>query len=276
MGDLSLGTKEACGILGITPPTLQRLVREGKVAARRSPYYRFLPDDIEALRVSRLPKPKVFVTVLEKSCSRCSKLLPAECFFSHPKTADGLDSRCKLCLSDERSQKKDGGAGRARSRARKERVERDKAERLQTCSVCLVRKPFEDFNISTKAATGFQGKCKSCKSKHYHENAEYHRDVNFQKNYGISLAQVKDMIDQQEGLCAICGRPERGKGAGGSTPGGNGKVKMIGVDHNHDTGQIRGMLCSPCNTGIGLLGDSASRVLSALVYLRKWDSLASG
>lgn len=63
------------------------------------------------------------------------------------------------------------------------------------------------------------------------------------------------MLEAQGGVCAICRRP--------SDP------APLHVDHDHRTGAIRGLLCSPCNTAIGLLGDDPDRMMAAAAYLRE-------
>jgi hypothetical protein len=69
----------------------------------------------------------------------------------------------------------------------------------------------------------------------------------------LSISTVLALVEDQHGACAICKRPFDG---------------VFHVDHDHDTGDPRGLLCSQCNTGIGLLGDSPERLLAAVDYLR--------
>ncbi len=77
--------------------------------------------------------------------------------------------------------------------------------------------------------------------------------------YGITHEEFEALIDSQEGRCPICRRVlERQYGS-----------KMVHLDHDHETGEIRGVLCSPCNRGIGYLGDDADRLATASEYLRK-------
>lgn len=74
--------------------------------------------------------------------------------------------------------------------------------------------------------------------------------------FGLSLEQYDKMLKDQDYRCAICR----------SSSVNSKRVKRFSVDHDHKTGKIRGLLCTPCNRGIGLLGDSVQR---AVAYLEK-------
>jgi hypothetical protein len=76
--------------------------------------------------------------------------------------------------------------------------------------------------------------------------------------YGISSEEYGEMRDAQNGRCAICGT-----------------AGDLCVDHCHNTGVVRGLLCSSCNSGIGLLGDSADTLQHALDYLQRSQSHAA-
>jgi hypothetical protein len=80
-------------------------------------------------------------------------------------------------------------------------------------------------------------------------------DAERNRRYRLTNAQYDAMVAQQRGLCAICGNPPNVKGT-------------LFVDHDHDSGVIRGLLCGHCNSGIGMLGDSLDRLRRALRYLR--------
>jgi hypothetical protein len=85
-------------------------------------------------------------------------------------------------------------------------------------------------------------------------NKEYSRKYYKTYHYGISYEDFLNLVEQQEGKCAICGI-FFGEG--------------LYVDHNHETGVVRGLLCSNCNTGIGMLQDSILILLKAMEYLNK-------
>jgi len=105
-------------------------------------------------------------------------------------------------------------------------------------------------------------KCNRKRAKtHKVTNPEKAKDWNLKNNYKLSLKEFNQKLEEQNNCCAICGRnfSEFKKGAQ--------------VDHNHQTGKVRGLLCSPCNTAIGSLkADKGIDVLcSAISYLRNTD-----
>jgi hypothetical protein len=81
---------------------------------------------------------------------------------------------------------------------------------------------------------------------------ERYRDQRLQRQYGISLAEYLAMYANQNGRCSCCNAPRPSSG----------KTGMV-VDHNHTTGEVRGLLCLQCNIAIGHLGESALRAESA-------------
>jgi hypothetical protein len=78
------------------------------------------------------------------------------------------------------------------------------------------------------------------------------------KKYGLTLEDYDRMVFMQGGGCAICGSPE-----------GGGIIKLLYVDHDHKTGNVRGLLCQPCNAGIGNFLDNPDLMKEAIAYL-KW------
>lgn len=77
------------------------------------------------------------------------------------------------------------------------------------------------------------------------------------RKYKVSSEEYQAILKLQKGLCAICGNPPEGK-----------KTKLC-VDHNHDSGKVRGLLCSKCNLAIGLFEDDITTLRLALNYLKK-------
>jgi hypothetical protein len=85
-----------------------------------------------------------------------------------------------------------------------------------------------------------------------------HRNSKMKKQYGITLDEYNEMWASQKGCCAICGTHQNEKNDG----------KSLAVDHNHETGEVRGLLCVNCNTAIGQLKDDPELLLKAVDYLR--------
>ena len=77
------------------------------------------------------------------------------------------------------------------------------------------------------------------------------------RGYGLTLDKYHQMVKKQGGGCAICGSKQAKTARNG----------RFCIDHDHDTGKVRGLLCAPCNRGIGLLGDNPDRLKSAAEYL---------
>lgn len=79
------------------------------------------------------------------------------------------------------------------------------------------------------------------------------------KRYGITDSDYQTMLESQGGRCAICGSLDpRGRG-------------WFCVDHNHATGEVRGLLCAPCNAALGVLERPQAWLDAAESYLERWD-----
>lgn len=93
-------------------------------------------------------------------------------------------------------------------------------------------------------------------------NREYNstrtRKYNLLRQYGITEKGYANLLEKQKGLCAICGTDKP-----------TGKWKVFAVDHCHNTGMVRGLLCNECNRGIGLLRDNPEILRKAADYLDK-------
>ena len=97
----------------------------------------------------------------------------------------------------------------------------------------------------------WQRKNRVLKGKQYH----------LQDSYRLPAEDFHRMLAQQEGRCASCREPEVNVDPRTS------KVFSLAVDHDHATGKIRGLLCTRCNTALGLLKDSSEKIVALLNYL---------
>ncbi len=148
----------------------------------------------------------------------------------------------------------------------------------KTCKRCGAVKPLDGFYLMASCPGGYRPTCRACcnvdqREKHTKPevkakrlaatrtwtaaNAERsrlsHENSRLKRAYGISLEDYTAMLLKQGGVCAIC--------EGACTSG------RLSVDHCHNTGRVRGLLCRTCNTAIGLLDDSPTLVAVALKYL---------
>ena len=113
----------------------------------------------------------------------------------------------------------------------------------KTCSKCNLTLDLNMFVNSKLGKHGKAGQCKSCRNK---KNQEY-RNKNF---YGITEPEYQQLLADSNNICRLCGNS-------GS----------LVVDHNHDTGKVRGMICRQCNSAIGMLHDSPVLISKVLQYM---------
>jgi len=97
-----------------------------------------------------------------------------------------------------------------------------------------------------------EGAANQARYRERHPNRR--RELDLRRKYNLTPAEYDAMLAEQSGQCAICDKPP-------STG------KPLFVDHDHDTGEVRGLLCSRCNWALGQLGDGPELVARALSYL---------
>jgi len=102
------------------------------------------------------------------------------------------------------------------------------------------------------------------RKKWYSKNKDYFRNLALKSKYGITLEEYNQMCISQNNKCAICKKSEtfidyKTK-----------KNRKLVVDHNHKTGQIRGLLCNRCNIIIGKIEENQKILFLINDYLNKW------
>lgn len=163
------------------------------------------------------------------------------------------------------------------------------------CSGCHLDLPVADYAKATRTKDGVQGVCREC-SKGYAQKrydtpevakqyaaqrrAAYQESIDERRaearerywanparaakasrkwllnsKYGLTMEEYDERLAQQNGQCAICLVD----------------VEKPHVDHDHVTGQVRALLCSPCNTAIGSMRDNASIMRRAAEYVEFWS-----
>ena len=169
-----------------------------------------------------------------KTCNRCNQEKSFSDFSKHPTISDGHYNQCKSC----------------RLKARKERETKrfnPDYSGVKECKRCGLEKAKDNFLLNKSTKDGFNGWCRDCT-----------KDSALKSKYSISLEEYNSLLNKQDSKCAICNTGDP-KGVSGE----------FVVDHCHDTGNIRGLLCNHCNTGLGKLGDSIESLEKALTYLKE-------
>ena len=99
-----------------------------------------------------------------------------------------------------------------------------------------------------------------CSPKGKETARRFQRRANIEK-FGLTEEQHGQMLLAQNGRCAICGQEE--------TAHRKGRVRNLCIAHCHTTSQVRGLLCSACNTSIGKMQDNPTRLRDAADYIEK-------
>ncbi len=138
-------------------------------------------------------------------------------------------------------------------------------ETLKYCPMCKGEKPLEGFNKHSSKKDGHYELCRECQkvcSRKYlstKKGIDTTRRSHLRRSYGIDFKAYESLLQAQEGKCKICGA-ERNPDS---------RANYFTVDHNHATGEIRGLLCTKCNALLGLAQDREDILERAIDYLKK-------
>lgn len=132
------------------------------------------------------------------------------------------------------------------------------------CTRCKEEKAKSDFYARRNSPKGYTSACKSCLLKKSKSDRIPRQQSSYKlkAKYGLSPEDYQNMLNKQNGVCAICLSPE-------TTMSNAGYIKNLSVDHCHTTGRVRGLLCHHCNTGVGKFRDSVELLESAIKYLKE-------
>ena len=150
--------------------------------------------------------------------------------------------------------------------------------KTKVCRVCKQRKSFDRFHKRKTSKDGFYSQCKKCATE-YHNHKKYWlqpkakekqkrlvktlkykkmmRRGHLRRAYKLTLEQHKQIYIQQNGCCAICGKPI--------------PYDKVHTDHNHLTGKVRELLCRYCNLGLAYIED-IEFLDSSVKYLEKHNA----
>lgn len=161
---------------------------------------------------------------------------------------------------------------------------------MKTCSMCKKSKLKSEFYKSSHHTGGLQPFCHDCvrvcrekyrsnpiklqqertanrrwRKSHPENVRTFTRRRHLKVSFGITIEKYEHLFTIQNGRCAICGKQE--------TAVLKEKVIRLAVDHNHQTGKIRGLLCGRCNTALGLFQNNINILKQAIDYLRLHDCI---
>jgi len=137
---------------------------------------------------------------------------------------------------------------------------------MKTCTKCGVSKPLFDFHKRPETEDGRRTDCKDCfrqkRKEHWEslpkeERTKRNEKFRLKHLYGITPEEYRAKVEEQKNCCFICGVE------------GGYNNKPLYVDHDHETGQVRKLLCQHCNSGLGMFKDNPELLEKAAEYLRK-------
>jgi len=246
-----------------------------------------------------------------KKCSGCGLDKPAtlEFYSADKRKKSGIQGPCRACMKINIQKRFDAIKHTLSVQSVRDEQEVFRLGQAKTCNHCKKSKPIESYYLSKGAKDGHRPTCIECWRVIHHrtseQNKEYrekygkriraydrerikpgykkkekalydkrYRDSDIKKqknwamkrNFGITLDQYEQMFKNQNGLCGICFQPEVRKSIRSDKP------KNLAVDHCHESGTVRGLLCQDCNTGVGLFKDSPLLMIKAAKYLKKLES----
>jgi hypothetical protein len=129
-------------------------------------------------------------------------------------------------------------------------------------SICLTCN--KEFHYKIKRARKFCSK--KCLADYYNSRRsyDYARNANLKHHFGIDINEYNKLAESQDGLCAICKKPESDNNGRWKK-----KILALAVDHCHKTGKVRGLLCRRCNQGIGKFEEDPILLKKAVDYLEQ-------
>lgn len=174
-----------------------------------------------------------------KQCSSCEKVLPGE-QFALRKSSTGTwwiqGGRCRPCVNKRKI----------------ERLGDNYLLGTKRCRSCKIEKPKVEFAHKITQSGGVDNYCNPCR-------AERRREV----EYGITPEQYDGMLAEQDNRCYLCKQSET------AIHPRTGKIKRLSVDHCHSSGNVRRLLCSACNIGLGSFKDDPALLRAAALYLEE-------
>lgn len=190
----------------------------------------------------------------EKRCRDCGEVKPAAEFWRRKQSPDGLALYCRECFGLRNAAKYRKTQAAIGKEPRAYRRHSAVPDGMKYCARCAEIKPIDDFGSNRAEPSGRASYCRPCHNRAMAEiKAKKHgsvRGYHLERRYGLTEEEVAALHDGQGGFCLICLHRHAGH-----------------VDHDHASGEIRGVLCFRCNAALGQFKDDPGILRSAVDYL---------
>lgn len=204
------------------------------------------------------------VTEQSRTCRTCGKIKPITEFYYTARN-HWYSRTCKECQTRQQQESRiktlqEAGATprdyKPKGVVRLARLALPDVDGLRVCTECGESKPLEQFPVHRQARAGRARRCCTCKNAATRCRAKLGARY---RRKGLTIEDFQELYDAQNGVCAICSQPEIRTRSGA--------VRILCIDHDHQTGMIRGLLCSRCNVILGQVRDIPETLLAAAAYL---------
>ena len=187
-----------------------------------------------------------------KTCQKCTKRKSTDSFSRHKKNSDGLQSRCKLCVSTYQREHYIQNRNKILSRNKKWSADNPGKARA-------VHKSWRDRNREwvrqrdKNWRTRNPEKAKVYQTRYANKNPNRSRARRL-KAYGLTIQDYNRLLESQGGVCSICKKTDDLR-------------PNLSVDHDHVTGMVRGLLCTRCNSALGIVLEDVKTINAMAQYL---------
>jgi Recombination endonuclease VII len=189
-----------------------------------------------------------------KLCPDCGREKPTEAFGRNKRLTDGLARYCKECFQ---RRSKASYRKRMSERGKQVRERPDVPEGFGYCPRCEEVRPLSAFGSNKANKSGLAAYCRPCHNRVMADNkAKNHGSIRsyfLKRRYGLTEEDVAAMLQGQAGRCLVCLHLQ----------------PLPHVDHDHATGEIRGLLCFRCNGALGQFRDDPTVMRRAADYLEE-------
>ena len=185
-----------------------------------------------------------------KICPGCKiEKIKEEGFWKNKASRDGFSYKCKICSKEQTEKWRDSEVGKAKTRATGIEWRINNPEKIKQN-----KKNYRENNPETSRKS-----VQKCWNNNKDKYKVTHWRTWLRNKYGLTEGRYYEILEDQNYCCAICGSPEK-----------DSRRQRFCVDHCHDTGIVRGLLCFSCNVLLGNANDSIGLLEEAITYLKKF------